>query len=243
MKISIVVPVFNEADNIFSLLEQIERAMSQAQAYEIIYVDDGSQDQTGAQLIQALQKFPRLRVIRHQQRYGQSTAIHTGVRAANYPWIATLDGDGQNDPGDILHLIDVFTHKVQAQPNLWMVAGFRNQRRDASWRLFCSWFANTVRAALLGDETPDTGCGIKLFLRDKFLLLPFFNHMHRFLPTLMIRAGGAVISEPVRHRPRINGQSKYAVLDRLGVGVIDLLGVMWLQKRSRIAIAEEVKRE
>ena len=243
MKISIVVPVFNEADNILPLLEEIDQAMSQAEAHEIIYVDDGSNDPTETVLKQAMQRFEALRVIRHQQSCGQSTAIHTGVRAATYPWVATLDGDGQNDPADIPHLYEVFTHQAQTRPDLWMVAGWRNKRYDSKWRLFSSRFANTIRSALLGDNTPDTGCGLKLFLRDKFLLLPYFNHMHRFLPALMIRAGGQVLSEPVNHRARENGKSKYGTLDRLWAGIIDLLGVMWLQKRSRLPILKEVERE
>ena len=124
-----------------------------------------------------------------------------------------------------------------------MVAGWRNKRYDSKWRLFSSRFANTVRSALLGDNTPDTGCGLKLFLRDKFLLLPYFNHMHRFLPALIIRAGGRVLSEPVNHRARENGQSKYGTLDRLWAGIIDLLGVMWLQKRARVPVVKEVERD
>ena len=243
MRISIVVPVFNEADNILPLLEEIVQVMSQAEAHEIIYVDDGSNDQSEAVLKQAMQRFKELRVIRHQKSCGQSTAIHTGVQAANYPWVATLDGDGQNDPADIPHLYEVFTHQVQTYPDLWMVAGWRNKRYDSKWRLFSSRFANAVRSTLLGDNTPDTGCGLKLFLRDKFLLLPYFNHMHRFLPALIIRAGGRVLSEPVNHRARENGQSKYGTLDRLWAGIIDLLGVMWLQKRARVPVVKEVERD
>ena len=243
MRISIVVPVFNEADNILPLLEEIDHAMSQAEAHEIIYIDDGSNDGTETVLKQAMQRFKALRVIRHQQSCGQSTAIHTGVRAANYHWVATLDGDGQNDPADIPHLYEVFTHQAQAHPDLWMVAGWRNKRHDSKWRLFSSRLANGVRSALLGDNTPDTGCGLKLFLRDKFLLLPYFNHMHRFLPALVIRSGGKVLSEPVNHRARENGHSKYGTLDRLSAGIIDLLGVMWLQKRARVPNAKEIECE
>ena len=242
MKISIVVPVHNEADNILPLLEEIERAMSSAKAYEIIYVDDGSNDQTESVLNKAMQRFKALRVIRHQKSCGQSTAVYTGVKAAIHPWIATLDGDGQNDPADIPHLFEVFIHQAQNDSDLWMVAGWRNKRYDSKWRLFSSKFANTVRGRLLRDNTPDTGCGLKLFLRDKFLLLPYFNHMHRFLPALVIRAGGKVLSEPVNHRVRESGQSKYGTLDRLMAGIVDLLGVMWLQKRARLPVVQEIKR-
>ena len=222
MKISIIVPVYNEAENILSLVSEIDEAMGQVKEYEIIYVDDGSNDDTPEKLLQGMRQYKNLRVIRHQQSCGQSTAIHTGVMAARYSWIATLDGDGQNDPSDIIQLYEVFNKEVQTHPNLWMVAGWRNKRYDSKWRLISSKIANAVRSNLLGDNTPDTGCGLKLFLRDKFLLLPYFNHMHRFLPALIIRAGGMVISQPVNHRARESGHSKYGTLDRLWAGIIDL---------------------
>ncbi|MDO9105022.1 MAG: glycosyltransferase family 2 protein [Methylovulum sp.] len=241
MKISIVVPVYNEAANIAALLDEITAAMRAAEAYEIIYVDDGSDDLTATALAQALQDVNALRVIRHQRSCGQSTAIYTGVKAARYPLVATLDGDGQNDPADILRLCAVFMQQRQTQANLWMVAGWRNKRHDSAWRRFSSKVANTVRAALLGDNTPDSGCGLKVFLRDEFLALPYFDHMHRFLPALVLRAGGQVISEPVNHRSRTNGYSKYGTLDRLGVGITDLLGVIWLQKRAKLAEVKELE--
>lgn len=242
MKISIVVPVYNEADNITALLQEIVNAMHKAEAYEIIYVDDGSNDRTAAVLEESLKSFNMLRVIRHQRSYGQSTAIHTGVKAARHAWIATLDGDGQNDPADIPHLYDVLIKQRTRIGNLWMVAGWRNDRHDSAWRLFTSKVANRVRARLLGDHTPDTGCGLKVFLKEEFLALPYFDHMHRFLPALILRAGGQVISEPVNHRSRTSGYSKYGTLDRLGVGITDLLGVIWLQKRAKIAEVEELER-
>lgn len=243
MKISIIVPVHNEADNIISLIDEIVTAMSEAEEYEVIYVNDGSNDHTEAVLKQAQQQCKTLRVIQHQQSCGQSTAIYTGVKAANYPYIATLDGDGQNDPADIPRLYNVLTQQSQTINNLFMVAGWRNKRHDSAWRLFSSKVANTVRAGLLGDNTLDTGCGLKIFLKDKFLELPYFDHMHRFLPALILRAGGQVISEPVNHRPRAHGSSKYGTLDRLGAGIIDLSGVIWLQKRSKLAMSKEIKRE
>jgi dolichol-phosphate mannosyltransferase len=242
VKISVVVPVHNEADNIIPLIEEIVSAMSQAEAYEIIYVDDGSNDNTAAVLKQAQQNVKMLRVIHHQQSCGQSTAIYTGVKAANYPCIATLDGDGQNDPADIPRLYDVLMEQSKTITNLWMVAGWRNKRYDSAWRLFSSKVANAVRSGLLGDNTPDTGCGLKVFLRDEFLKLPYFDHMHRFLPALILRAGGQVISEPVQHRARVNGYSKYGTLDRLWVGITDILGVIWLQKRAKLPKAKEIER-
>ena len=241
MKISVVVPVHNEADNIVSLIQEIDNALSIADAYEIIYIDDGSNDRTAAVLKEALQDFKALRVIRHEQSCGQSTAINTGVKAANYPWIATLDGDGQNDPADIPRLYEVLMRKRETTDNLWMVAGWRNKRYDSAWRLFSSKVANGVRAGLLGDNTPDTGCGLKVFSRDRFLSLPYFDHMHRFLPALILRAGGQVISEPVNHRSRTSGQSKYGTLDRLWAGIIDLAGVIWLQRRAKLPVIKEVE--
>ncbi|MGZ8175425.1 MULTISPECIES: glycosyltransferase family 2 protein [Methylobacter] len=242
MKISIVVPVYNEADNISALIAEIVRAMNQAEAYEIIYVDDGSNDETAAVLQQTQQSIKMLRVIHHQQSCGQSAAIYTGVKAASYPCIATLDGDGQNDPADIPRLYGVLMQQRKISSNLWMIAGWRNKRHDSAWRLFSSKVANAVRSRLLGDNTPDTGCGLKVFLRDEFLGLPYFDHMHRFLPALILRAGGQVISEPVNHRGRVHGYSKYGTLDRLWVGIVDILGVIWLQKRAKLPEANEVER-
>lgn len=240
MQVSIVIPVHNEVDNIVPLIEEIVDAMKGAKAYEIIVVDDGSYDQTGLILNQTLQRINTLRVIQHEKSCGQSTAIHTGVKAASYPCIVTLDGDGQNDPADIPRLHDTFTQQRKTNGNLWMVAGWRKKRHDSAWKLFSSKFANTVRARLLGDNTPDTGCGLKVFLREKFLELPYFDHMHRFLPALIIRAGGQVISESVNHRVRSTGYSKYGTLDRLWAGIIDLLGVIWLQKRAKLPAAKEI---
>jgi dolichol-phosphate mannosyltransferase len=241
MKISIVVPVHNEAGNISPLIEEIEKAMTQAEAYEIIYVDDGSRDRTEVELKEAMQQYKTLRVIRHRQSCGQSTAVHTGVKAAVHPWIATLDGDGQNDPADIPRLYETLQEKSRTLANLWMVAGWRNKRNDSKWRLFSSKFANTIRSSLLGDNTPDSGCGLKVFARDKFLELPYFDHMHRFLPALVIRAGGSVISESVNHRSRGAGVSNYGTLDRLWAGITDLLGVIWLQTRAKLPEVNEIE--
>lgn len=240
MQVSIVIPVHNEADNIVPLLEEIVVALNSAEAYEIIVVDDGSQDNTGEMLQQVQQRFAQLRVIRHAQSCGQSTAIHSGIKAAKQPIIATLDGDGQNDPADIPRLYELLQQHRHSNSLLWMVAGWRNKRHDSAWKLFSSKFANTVRSALLSDHTPDTGCGLKVFLRDKFLELPYFDHMHRFLPALIIRAGGQVISEPVNHRARSQGVSKYGTLDRLWAGITDLAGVIWLIRRAKLPVIKEL---
>ncbi len=242
MQISIVIPVHNEAENIVPLINEIVAALANAEKHEIIYVNDGSTDNTSKVLAEALKKTPTLRIINHMKSCGQSTAIRTGVKAAIYPVIGTLDGDGQNDPADIPRLYELLQQKRQEDVRLWMVAGWRNKRHDSGWRLFSSWFANTVRSALLGDNTPDTGCGLKVFLRDKFLDLPYFDHMHRFLPALIIRSGGQVISEPVSHRARSQGVSKYGTLDRLWAGMTDLLGVIWLKQRAKVPEIEEVHR-
>jgi dolichol-phosphate mannosyltransferase len=242
VKISIIIPVYNEADNISALIAEVGRAMSGVEAYEIIYVDDGSNDNTAEVLKQELQQVNALKVIRHQRSCGQSAAIYTGVKAAKFPFVATLDGDGQNDPADIPRLYEALIQQRENISNLWMIAGWRNNRHDSAWRLFSSKVANGVRSRLLDDNTPDTGCGLKVFLRDEFLSLPYFDHMHRFLPALVLRAGGQVISEPVNHRSRTHGHSKYGTLDRLWVGIIDILGVIWLKKRAKLSEASEVER-
>jgi dolichol-phosphate mannosyltransferase len=240
MKISVVVPVHNETDNVQTLIAEIHQALSGQEAYEMIFVDDGSTDDTGAKLQQAMQDYPGLRVLKHRRSCGQSRAVHSGVVAAQFPWIATLDGDGQNDPADIPNMI--LTLQQQGEDGLWMLAGFRHRRNDTGWRKFSSKFANGIRQAILHDDTPDTGCGLKLFRRDKFLSLPYFDHIHRFLPALIQMAGGRVISVKVNHRPRNFGQSKYGTLDRLMVGIVDILGVIWLKKRHSLPVIEEVSR-
>ena len=242
MQISIVVPVHNEMDGIVPLLEEIVGVMKTAEAYEIIVVDDGSTDQTGQVLKLSLKRINPLRLIQHEQSCGQSTAICTGVKAAKYPIVATLDGDGQNDPADIPRLYGLLVQEGKMAAHLWMVVGWRNKRHDSAWKLFSSKFANTVRSSLLGDNILDTGCGLKVFLRDKFLELPYFDHMHRFLPALIIRAGGQVISEPVNHRARSQGVSKYGTLDRLWAGITDLIGVLWLKQRATVPVIKEIKR-
>jgi dolichol-phosphate mannosyltransferase len=239
MELSIVVPVHNETDNVRPLIEEIDAALAGSCDYEIVYVDDGSTDDTLAKL-QALQgEFPRLRVLRHKRCCGQSTALRTGILAARGTVIATLDGDGQNNPADIPALLAVW-RELSANGAGAMVAGFRRKRRDTGWRRFSSKVANGVRGFLLKDDTPDTGCGLKVFSRDLFLALPYFDHMHRFLPALAQRAGGKVVSIEVDHRPRIRGQSKYGTWNRLWVGIWDLLGMMWLQQRACLPEVEEI---
>jgi dolichol-phosphate mannosyltransferase len=240
-ELSVVVPVHNEAGNIRPLVVEIREALKdRVPSFEIIYVNDASTDDTAAELAQLLQEFSELRVLQHGRQSGQSTALQTGVLAARHDWIATLDGDGQNDPADIPALIDRLMHGEQPPPR--MLAGWRAQRNDTWLRRFSSRLANGVRARLLQDNTPDTGCGLKLFDRALFLRLPYFDHMHRFLPALAQRAGAEIESLPVSHRPRVRGKSKYGVHNRLWVGIVDLLGVMWLLRRARLPLAREVQR-
>ena len=233
--LSVVVPVRNEGANIASLIAEIEAALP-GLAHEIVYVDDGSDDET-PQVLRDQRAVAPLVVRRHRVSCGQSAAIVTGVRVASGTWIATLDGDGQNDPADIPALLA----RAQAATGLVLTAGHRVRRRDTAAKRLASRLANAIRARLLGDATPDTGCGLKLFRRDAFLELPHFDHMHRYLPALFIRAGGRVESVPVNHRPRIRGRSNYGTLDRLWVGIFDLAGVFWLQRRWRRPLLEPIE--
>ena len=230
MQFSIVVPVFNEAGSVVPLLEEIRHAMRGVADYEVIYVDDGSIDDTALQLDQARRRFPALRVLRHNRRSGQSAALLSGVRAARAPWILTLDGDGQNDPADLPSLIEQLARRA-SDTGPCLLVGHRIVRRDNLLRRCSSRVANAVRRRVLADDTPDSGCGVRLFPRAAFLELPAFDHMHRFLPALMQRQGVHVISVPVRHRARGQGISKYGVRNRLWVGLVDMAGVMWLQRR------------
>lgn len=226
---SVVVPVRNEADNISPLIAELKTVMTALQPYEIVIVDDGSDDATPEVLRDQARACPELRVIRHRSSAGQSAAITTGVNEARAGIIITLDGDGQNDPADIPALLDRF--READNPDLLLVTGERQKRWDSLLKRLSSRVANAVRGTLLGDHTPDTGCGLKVFSRPAYLAMPGFDHMHRFLPALMLCQGGHVLSVPVNHRARQHGATKYGVFDRLGVGIVDLFGVMWLQRR------------
>jgi len=232
-EVSVVVPVRNEEGNIIVLIDEIHAALEGVTDFEVIYVDDGSDDATQVRLAEAVGCHPRLRVLRHRVSCGQSTALMSGIHAARGRYVATLDGDGQNDPADIPALLAVIRADYGIGPLL--VAGWRAHRHDTWSRRLSSRVANAVRGRLLKDYTPDTGCGLKVFSRMVFLELPYFDHMHRFLPALFLRVGGRVQSVPVNHRPRTQGTSKYGISNRLWVGIVDLFGVRWLQTRSRIA--------
>jgi dolichol-phosphate mannosyltransferase len=236
-ELSVVVPVHNEAENIGPLLDEIRCALAGAVQFEMVVVDDESTDDTVARLDACAATMPELRVICHRRNAGQSAALHTGVRLARAPLIATLDGDGQNDPADSPALLAQYRAAADELPLL--IAGHRTTRRDPLVTRAASRIANAVRAWFLKDHTPDTGCGLKVFARTVFLAFPAFDHMHRFLPALTLRAGGRVLSVPVNHRSRTKGRSHYGIHDRLWTGIVDLLGVAWLIRRARLPDAVE----
>lgn len=229
--ISVVIPMMNEEGAAVALVRETANALA-GMDFEIIAVDDCSSDGTREQLVSEKQTTPQLRVIAHASNAGQTRAIRSGIAAAGGRIIATLDGDGQNDPADIPALYRDLTR--QGAPDaLAMIGGERRSRRDAASRRWVSRVANSVRGALLKDGAIDTGCGLKVFYREAFLRLPAFDHMHRYLPALMRREGFEVEYRPVGHRPRVHGRSKYTNLGRLAVAFRDLMGVMWLNDRAR----------
>lgn len=225
-----VVPVHNEEENIKPLVDEIRAALA-GRRYEIVYVDDGSTDETLLILLDLAASCPELTVVSHESSCGQSTAIRTGVRTARAPWIATLDGDGQNDPADIPLLMELMDDPHRP-PELKLINGHRHQRKDTWVKRMSSKVANFVRRSLLHDDTPDSGCGLKLFSREAWLELPFFDHIHRFTPALFLANGHQVRSVKVHHRPRVRGESKYGISNRLWVGIVDLFGVIWLLRRT-----------
>jgi glycosyltransferase involved in cell wall biosynthesis len=227
--LAIIIPVLNEAESLAPLLDEITTALDGQTGYGIIVVDDGSTDATRNELSRCVERCPMLRVIHHRIRRGQSAAIATGVDAAHTRWIVTLDGDGQNDPSDILRLYRTLR---EAPADVGLVIGHRIRRHDKLLRLLSSRIANRVRRLVLGDGTPDSACGLKAFARDTFLCLPRFDHMHRFLPALVRRQGGRVLSVEITQRERTGGRSKYGLHNRLWVGIVDLLGVWWLKRRA-----------
>lgn len=236
-QLSVVVPVFNERDNISSLLAEIAASLRGRIDFEVIYVDDNSSDDSLAILSAQKASCPELKIFHHTARSGQSTAIWNGIRLASSPWVVTLDGDGQNDPADIPKLLAA---RDAAPAAVKLFAGWRTTRRDSFNKRMSSKIANGIRSRMLQDDTPDTGCGLKLIERDTFLALPYFDHMHRYLPALVKRSGFASQSVPVNHRPRTAGRSKYGMLDRLWVGLADLRGVAWLMRRAKVTRVNEV---
>lgn len=232
-ELSVVVPVMNEVENAVPLLNEICAALRGKVSFEAVFVDDASKDGTVQALLDARKQTPELRVLRHAKNSGQSRAVRTGVIGARGKLVVTLDGDGQNDPADIPNLLAAWANESRGSPALGLVAGQRRKREDNAIKRVSSRIANGVRQWLLEDNTRDTGCGLKLFSREAFLTLPYFDHLHRFLPALMLREGYRIAHVDVHHRPRAHGVSKYGTLDRLLVSLSDLMGVRWLKRRSR----------
>lgn len=235
---SVVIPMKNEGGNVQVMVEEIAAACD-AFPFEAIFVDDGSTDDTLDALQRAARCHDFVRIVRHDRSGGQSAALHSGVLAARSAVICTLDGDGQNPPAEIPGLVAPLLASVRS-PRLGLVAGQRLKRQDSLSKKAASRFANGVRAALLADGTRDTGCGLKAFSRDAFLSLPYFNHMHRYLPALFAAHGFEIAHRDVSHRERRSGRSNYTNLGRAWVGIQDLLGVMWLLKRRKCVVAQEV---
>lgn len=237
-RVAFVIPAKNEAPTIERLLGDIEQACAGLKPFEIIFVDDGSGDDTWALLAEAARTRPHLRLVRHAASCGKSAAIRSGVIAAHAPLVVTLDGDGQNDPAFAPAMVAI----LEAEPRVGLVAGQRARRGDSGFKLLQSRIANGARKALLRDGTRDTACGLKAFRRHVFLALPYFDTMHRFLPALVAREGFSVDHLDVIDRPRLAGTSHYGLLDRLLVGIPDLFGVWWLiRRRRRVPQIEEVR--
>jgi glycosyltransferase involved in cell wall biosynthesis len=236
--VSIVVPVRNEAGNIAPLIAEITAALDGRWAHEIIYVNDGSTDATAERLREEMARRPNLRMLRHEKSSGQSAAVRSGVRAARGAIVATLDGDGQNNPA---FLADLISALEKGGGQVGLAAGQRVGRKDTGFKRFQSRFANKVRNAILHDGTRDTGCGLKAFRRDVFLMMPYFDGLHRFLPALMRREGYDIAYVDVIDRPRHSGVSNYGFFDRLWIGIMDLAGVWWLIRRKKpTPVATEV---
>lgn len=226
---SVVVPVFDEGEAAPKLAREIAAAFA-GESYEMIFVDDASRDDTKGRLMALKAEIPQLRVLGHRKNSGQSRAVRSGVLAARGPIIITLDGDGQNDPADAPRLAKAL---AAGPETLALVGGERVKRQDSSAKRFASKIGNGVRKRLLKDTANDTGCGLKAFRREAFLRLPYFDHIHRYIPALMLREGYEVAFQPVNHRHRESGVSKYTNFGRLKASISDLLGVMWLQSRAR----------
>jgi dolichol-phosphate mannosyltransferase len=238
MRIAVVIPAFNEAGNIGPLIEETVTAVSSDTLAELIVVDDASGDGTADEVKALLPQHQTLRYLRHTRRAGQSAALRTGIAAAKAPIIATMDGDGQNDPADIMRLLPRLGGEGQEPA---MVAGLREGRKAKGSRKAASRFANWIRDKVLEDGCPDTGCGLKIYRREAFLLLPYFSGMHRYLPALFLTYGHEIAYERVNDRPRLKGASKYTNLGRALIGLYDLVGVSWLRKRTLLPpIAEDV---
>lgn len=231
VQISVAIPAKDEQGNIGHLIEEIHAALEGQYSYEVVLTDDGSTDGTVNEALTTAEKLGvSLHVVSHEQSCGQSTALCSAVRYSQGEWIATLDADGQNDPADIPGMLAA-AQKLE-NPH-FCIAGYRKNRKDTAWKRFQSRFANRIRQRMLHDGVPDSGCGLKIFPRATFMLLPYFDHMHRFLPALICRIDGQIVVHEVHHRDRQAGVSKYNAWNRAWVGISDTLGVMWLIKRAK----------
>ena len=230
--ISIIIPVLNEENNITYLLEELTLNLRNKINFEILVVDDGSTDNTVKNTLNLLKASQNISLLVHKKNYGQSASLLTGITNAKYEHIVTIDGDGQNDPKDILKLVKNYNNNSA----FFLVIGNRKKRNDKFARRLASRFAFLVRNIILGDKVPDTGCGLKVFKKSDFLFIPFFNHIHRFLPFLFSSMGGNILSVNINHRERKSGISKYSNLQRGLAGIFDLFGVIWLRKRTHSSI-------
>ncbi len=237
LTLSIVIPAHNEAGNLPGLIDEVVAAFAGRRDYEIVVVDDASSDDSPRVLGGMQQRFPQLRVLRHERNAGQSAALINGVRHARGQWIGTLDGDAQNDPADLPRLLAEIERRDD--PTLKLIQGWRTARRDSAIKRASSRIANAARGGLLRDATPDSGCGIRVVERVALLNAPAFDHMHRFIPALIRQGGWKVDSLPVNHRQRGVGSSHYGTWNRLWVGIVDLFGVAWLGRRVRVTRVDE----
>lgn len=236
--LTVLIPFYNEAGNIFPVLEEVHDALSEI-SFEVVCVNDASGDATAEELQEAQARWPEtVKVLNHVERRGKSAALITGLRIASGEWVQLLDGDGQNDPHDTARLWPSFNGE-NAQPKLGLIAGRRNSRNDGGFKWVQSRVANGIRRFALKDDATDSGCGFKIIRTQAFRELPYFASMHRFFPALIKRAGWDIREELVNDRPRLAGQSKYGFLGRLGAGIVDLFGMIWLVRRGRPGIAKE----
>lgn len=236
LDVSVLIPAKDESGNIGSLVSEIVAALQPVCRYEIVLVDDGSSDGTGEVFLSRCRELAaNAQLLRHERSCGQSTALSTAARHARARYLVTIDGDGQNDPADIPALLTE-AQKMAAQGPDFCIAGFRKNRRDTEWKKIQSKIANAVRRRILDDGVPDTGCGLKLIPRRTWLMLPYFDHMHRYIPALVRRLGGRISVVAVNHRHRQAGVSKYTAWNRVWVGIVDMFGVRWLIRRSKLPV-------
>lgn len=239
--VSVLIPAKDEAGNIGQLVCEVDSALRPLCSFEIVLVDDGSSDVTAAEFVQCCTALGApAQLIRHQASVGQSTALSTAARHARGRYLVTIDGDGQNDPADIPALLRQ-AQAMEAGGMHFCIAGFRHKRMDTEWKKIQSRIANAVRRRILDDGVPDTGCGLKLIPRETWLRLPYFDHMHRYIPALVRRLGGRIAVVPVNHRHRTAGVSKYTAWNRVWVGIVDMIGVRWLTRRSKQPVIAQVE--